>query len=105
MPDIPILTESDQLQAFAERLARQPIVAVDLEADSMHHYQEQVCLLQVTAGGETLLIDPLRLPDLEPLRAVLANPRQRKLFHAADYDLRCSRCMKSVSRRARSSCG
>lgn len=91
MPDIPILTESDQLQAFAERLARQPIVAVDLEADSMHHYQEQVCLLQVTAGGETLLIDPLRLPDLEPLRAVLANPRQRKLFHAADYDLRCLR--------------
>jgi len=89
--DIAILTEATELQAFAERLALHPIVAIDLEADSMHHYQEQVCLLQVTAGEETLLIDPLKQADLEPLRAVLANPAQRKLFHAADYDLRCLR--------------
>jgi len=91
MNQIPILVEPGQLQAFAERLAGRESIAVDLEADSMHHYREQVCLLQVTAGDETVLIDPLRLPDLEPLRTVLADPSVRKLFHAADYDLRCLR--------------
>jgi len=91
MSQIPILVEPSQLQAFANRLASHRSISVDLEADSMHHYHEQVCLLQVTAGAETVLIDPLKLSDLEPLRQVLADPAIRKLFHAADYDLRCLR--------------
>lgn len=91
MNRIPILTEADALKAFADRLAARDSIAVDLEADSMHHYREQVCLLQFTAGEETVLVDPLRLPDLSPLGPVLADPAIRKLFHAADYDLRCLR--------------
>lgn len=90
-PDIPIITEPAELQAFAARLEHHSSIAVDLEADSMHHYREQVCLLQFTTPEETLLLDPLALPDLSPLRPVLADPGTRKLFHAADYDLRCLR--------------
>jgi len=85
------MTRASELEEFARFLADQPVIAVDLEADSMHHYTEQVCLLQFTAAGRTVLLDPLALPDLEPLRKLFANPRQRKLFHAADYDLRCMR--------------
>ncbi|RMF47728.1 MAG: ribonuclease D [Deltaproteobacteria bacterium] len=87
----PIITTSSELRDFASFLHDQPVVAVDLEADSMHHYTEQVCLLQVTAAGQTRLIDPLALDSLEPLRPVLAERKIRKLFHAADYDLRCLR--------------
>ncbi|RMF71833.1 MAG: ribonuclease D [Alphaproteobacteria bacterium] len=87
----PIITTSSALKEFAEFLLDQAVVAVDLEADSMHHYTEQVCLLQVTAAGQTRLIDPLALDSLEPLRPVLAERKIRKLFHAADYDLRCLR--------------
>jgi ribonuclease D len=89
--DIPIITEMEQLQAFAERLEQHASIAIDLEADSMHHFREQACLLQFSTPEETLLVDPLRLANLDPLQKVLADPAIRKLFHAADYDLRCLR--------------
>lgn len=89
--EIPIITEMAQLQDFARRLEQHASIAIDLEADSMHHYREQVCLLQFSTPDETLLVDPLQLSGLEPLGKVLADPAIRKLFHAADYDLRCLR--------------
>ena len=86
---VPILTATAELAAFAEELAGFDTIAVDLEADSLHCYQEKVCLLQFTTGERTVLIDPLAGGDLSPLRPVLADPAIRKLFHAADYDIRC----------------
>ena len=85
----PILTTTAAVGAFAAELARYPIIAVDLEADSLHCYQEKVCLLQFTTPERTVLIDPLAGPDLAALAPVLADPGVRKLFHAADYDIRC----------------
>lgn len=69
-------------------LDRADRVAIDTESDSMHHYPERVCLVQVATPGSTHLLDPLALGDLSPLRAVLAAPGVRKLLHGADYDLR-----------------
>ena len=85
----PILTDSAAVAAFATELARFATIAVDLEADSMHCYREKVCLLQFTTPERTVLIDPLAGADLAPLGPVLADPAIRKLFHAADYDIRC----------------
>jgi ribonuclease D len=85
----PILTTTAAVVAFATELARFPTIAVDLEADSLHCYQEKVCLLQFTTPERTVLVDPLAGPDLAPLAPVLADPGVRKLFHAADYDIRC----------------
>ena len=85
----PILTDTREIAEFAEELAGCPVIAVDLEADSMHNYQEKVCLLQFSTPATTVLIDPLAGGDLVPLQSVLANPAIRKIFHAADYDIRC----------------
>lgn len=84
-----ILTTTAEIESFAAELSRFTVISVDLEADSMHHYQEKVCLLQVTAGEETVLIDPLEGADLAPLKPVMAAADIRKIFHAADYDIRC----------------
>ena len=84
-----ILTSTEQVAEFAVELEKHPVIAVDLEADSMHNYQEKVCLLQFSTTETTVLIDPLAGADLAPLRPVLANPQVRKIFHAADYDMRC----------------
>lgn len=89
MPQTPILTTSAELDALSGELARERAIAVDLEADSMHHYREQVCLVQISTPARTVLIDPLAVRDLSPLKAVLADPGVRKYFHAADYDIRC----------------
>lgn len=89
MPDTPMLTDDASLLALAEELQREPVIAVDLEADSMHCYREKVCLLQFSTPKRTVLLDPLAVSDLAPLKAVLADPSVRKIFHAADYDIRC----------------
>jgi len=88
MEQIEILTSNDQVVELAKLLAKEMTIAVDLEADSMHNYQEQVCLIQVSTERKTVLIDPLAATDLSPLHAVFSNPEIRKIFHAADYDLR-----------------
>ena len=62
--------------------------SVDTEADSMHHFQEKVCLIQISNPGVDLLIDPLAEIDLEMLGALLADPTSRKILHGADYDVR-----------------
>jgi ribonuclease D len=36
-----------------------------------------------------VLVDPLAIGDLSSLKAVLADGAVRKVFHAADYDIRC----------------
>lgn len=89
MPDTPILTDTAAVAALAEELQRETVIAVDLEADSMHCYREKVCLLQFTTPARTVLLDPLAVADLSPLAPVLADPEVRKIFHAADYDIRC----------------
>ena len=88
MNDTPLITTAQGLQDLAARLERQPIVACDLEADSLHRYQEKVCLLQFSVPGFSALLDPLAVPDLSPLAPMLANPAIRKVFHGADYDVR-----------------
>lgn len=60
-------------------------VCLDTEADSLHHYHEKLCLLQVACGGRFALVDPLAIADVSPLLALL--DRYELWFHGADYDL------------------
>ncbi len=60
-------------------------VAIDTEADSLHHYFEKVCLIQISVEDNHLIIDPLAIKNLNPLLEVLAN--KTLLFHGGDYDL------------------
>lgn len=78
----------DALQDFIERICREKILAVDLEADSMFHYQEKVCLLQMAGNGENVVIDPLEVDDLSPLIPIFKDQNICKVFHGADYDVR-----------------
>lgn len=60
-------------------------VCLDTEADSLHHYHEKLCLLQVACGGRFALIDPLAVADVSGLLALM--DRYELWFHGADYDL------------------
>lgn len=78
----------EALQALADCLRHVPVLAVDTEADSLHHYPEKLCLLQLGWGeGHGALVDPLVLPGLAPLLPIFADPAVVKVFHAADNDL------------------
>ncbi|HSR36924.1 MAG TPA: ribonuclease D, partial [Desulfurivibrionaceae bacterium] len=88
MPQFEMITDSAGLRRLAAELSREPLLACDLEADSLHHYREQVCLLQFSTPFANYLLDPLAVRDLAPLAPVFADPAIRKVFHGADYDVR-----------------
>ena len=56
----------------------------------MHSYFHKVCLIQVSANGHHMVIDPLALEpdDLRPLLEVVSDPDVPVLMHGADYDIR-----------------
>ncbi len=58
---------------------------LDTEADSLHHYHEKLCLLQVNCAGRYALVDPLAIADVSPLLELL--DAHELWFHGADYDL------------------
>src|SRR5262249_13670694 len=78
----------DELAALGRQLAGAGAIALDTEADSLHHYPERLCLIQVAdADDHVYLVDPLALPDLEPLRPLCADPGTLQVFHSAENDL------------------
>ncbi|MCU0615260.1 MAG: hypothetical protein MUD09_09320 [Desulfobacterales bacterium] len=83
-----LIETPDELAGIIEVLQRQDAVAVDLEADSMFHYKEKVCLVQLATRHQNFLIDPLKIPDFSLLRPLFNNPKIQKIFHGADYDVR-----------------
>lgn len=86
--DVIVIETPAALAKLSEKFQNAPAVAVDLEADSMYHFQEKVCLIQMATSQSSAVVDPLRLQDLESLRPVFANPTIEKIFHGADYDVR-----------------
>ena len=77
------------MSGMLDRMARADRAAIDTEADSLHHYYEKVCLVQMTVGARNFVIDPLAELDLGAFLAVLAG--KTLILHGADYDLRMLR--------------
>jgi len=83
-----IIKTTSDLEDAAQALSKETVVAVDLEADSMYHFKEKVCLVQMAAKKINLIIDPLEAKDLSPLRPLFKNKNIKKVFHGSDYDIR-----------------
>ncbi|MBW1697039.1 MAG: ribonuclease D [Deltaproteobacteria bacterium] len=77
-----------ELKRIEASLSSSPHLAVDLEADSMYHYTEKVCLVQLATAEVEAVIDALKIKDLSPLKPIFADPAIQKIFHGADYDVR-----------------
>ena len=83
-----VVKTDSELEQLAKLFSNEKIIGVDLEADSLHHFQEKVCLIQLSSDKQNVLIDPLPLQDLSPLKPLFSNPAIKKVFHGADYDIR-----------------
>jgi ribonuclease D len=76
------------LKDVARVLEKEQTIAVDLEADSMFHFKEKVCLIQIASKGVNAVIDPLEIGDISCLKPFFSNRKIKKIFHGADYDVR-----------------
>jgi ribonuclease D len=75
------------LKQMAELLSHETRLAVDTEANSLHAFQEQVCLIQFSTPQTDYLVDPLALDDLTYLAPIFHDPHIEIIFHAAEYDV------------------
>jgi ribonuclease D len=86
----PILVETPvEFQKMLSRLAENSRIAVDTESNSLHAYQERVCLIQLSTPSDDYLLDPLQLRSLEPIAEIFNSPKVQKVLHGAEYDLLC----------------
>jgi ribonuclease D len=83
-----IIDNPTDLERLAAELERETTIAVDLEADSMFHYKERVCLIQLAVPGRNFILDTVAVEDLACLRPVFRDTGIKKVFHGADYDVR-----------------
>jgi len=83
-----IIDTGTELENFAKHLEKEKVIAVDLEADSMYHFKEKVCLVQMATQKINVVIDPLLVEDLSPLKPFFSSPDVKKILHGSDYDVR-----------------
>jgi len=83
-----IIDTFDALKNLARTIEKEKAIGVDLEADSMYHFKEKVCLIQMAAPGINVVVDPLKVRDLSPLKPIFKKRGVCKIFHGADYDIR-----------------
>ncbi len=76
------------LNQIVAQLTQESVIGVDLEADSLFHYRESVCLLQISTKPHNFLFDTQAICDLSCLQPVFTNATIMKIFHGADYDIR-----------------
>ncbi|MFQ5507948.1 MAG: ribonuclease D [Leptospirillia bacterium] len=87
-----LIEDTPTLSRFVEDLKRCPELAVDIEANSLHHYTERVSLIQLTgreADGSLhhAILDPFSGADVQLLAPLMADPEVVIMFHGADYDV------------------
>lgn len=82
------VAREEQLLRVKETLSSVQELAVDVEADSMHHFRAGLCFVQLGTDRDIFLLDTLE-PGVSPkaLTAIFENPAVTKYFHAAQGDL------------------
>ncbi len=84
----PRLVETDEdLARVGDRLARARVIALDTEANSLYVYRERACVLQITADGESTIVDLFAVRSLEPVAGVTTRDHNVCVFHGGDFDI------------------
>jgi ribonuclease D len=85
----PLITTSERLAEFCERLAQAPYVIVDTEFMRENTYYPDLCLVQLSDGKEAAAVDPKAEGiDLKPMLDLMTdNEDVLKVFHAGGQDI------------------
>ncbi len=88
MEDIPFdyIDTQAGLDALCSALEKQKEIALDSEADNLHHFKTQLCLLQLRFDERIYLLD--MLADIEYTRFWETLADIHLIMHGADFDLR-----------------
>jgi ribonuclease D len=83
-----LITATELLEAFCQRMSREPFVTVDTEFMRERTYWPELCLVQIAGENEVAVIDAQADGlDLMSLGGLFANEAVTKVFHAARQDI------------------
>ena len=89
MPDrYRYISEQADWDSVAAQLANSPRLALDTERNGRYAYRERICLIQISDGRRTILLDPLNVGDLTALGRILGDPSVLKALHGSEEDIR-----------------
>ncbi|MBN1457757.1 MAG: HRDC domain-containing protein [Sedimentisphaerales bacterium] len=83
------INSQPELGSLISAIKKADKVAIDIEADSLHHYYEKVCLIQITIDKINYIVDPLARIDLSEFLDALS--KSHIVLHDGGYDLRMMR--------------
>ena len=81
------LDTPEKLLSFIEEASKATVLAVDTEFLRERTFFPQLCLLQLATPRRSVIVDPLALADLSPLKELFTSERIIKIFHAGTQDL------------------
>jgi ribonuclease D len=90
-PPFSLVDTPERFRDMLEHLRPASRLAIDIEADSLYHYFEKVCLIQISTDSHTYILDPLAIDGIEDLAPLMRDPSVEKVFHASGYDVCCLR--------------
>ncbi len=81
------VTEQSQLTDFCNRNRKALSISVDTEFLRDKTYRPVFCLLQLSVGVDTVIVDPLANIDLKPINSFFCDSSVRKIFHSGRQDI------------------
>jgi len=85
--DVRYVDTPDALEMLCRDLQPATVLALDTEFIREKTYRARLCLIQIATDDLIACVDPLALNDLDPLLAIIHDPRRLKVLHAAHQDL------------------
>lgn len=82
-----MITDNLQLSEFCQVSLSAAYLAVDTEFIRINTLAPKLGLIQLYAGADLVLVDPLTITDWQPLAELLAAPSVLKLLHSCNEDL------------------
>lgn len=82
-----LVDDEKSLSQVCVQLSNSTWLAVDTEFERVSTYYPELCLIQISNGIYTAVIDPLSINDLEPLFELLYQQSITKVLHSARQDL------------------
>ena len=82
------ISQQAEWDAVANDLRTASRLAIDTERNGRYSYRERICLVQISDGNRTFLVDPLPLNDLSALGGILQDPGVVKAIHGSEEDIR-----------------
>ena len=79
--------KQDSLDKAIQILEKEPYIGIDTESSGFYTYFSELCLIQLSAGHNHFIIDPLVNLDLSALGDICANSKILKIFHSAISDI------------------